>query len=316
MKVLFVTLLFILVPLSCMGSRWSSFQEPTLATNKDPDMYLVFETTEASQTIRIPTTGSNFYMVYWGDGDSEGVLNSTPPTHTYDDAGEYNVRITGDCTSFSFNNDIYAHFLKEVISIGHTGITSLVGAFYGCSNLISFSFGTTDTSTFTSFANMFTGCTNLVSVNLSGVDTGLINTLTQMFSGCSSLVSLDISWFNTSSVTNMSEMFKDCTSLQYVQSDNVDTSSVSNMDSMFQGCIVLRQSIAHFDVSGLTTAVTMFDGTKAPDYNRTLIWWSNQIVQSGVVIDFGSAKYQEITAKGVLTDAPNNWVISDGGIKL
>ena len=53
------------------------------------------------------------------------------------------------------------------------------------------------------------------------------------------------------------------------------------------------------------------------NYQALLVGWSAQTLQSGVVFSGGNSSYSgdtAIAAKGVLTNAPNNWVITDGGI--
>ena len=44
--------------------------------------------------------------------------------------------------------------------------------------------------------------------------------------------------------------------------------------------------------------------------------WSTRLVKPGVSISFGTAKYTSGSSAGraILTSAPNNWVIVDGGI--
>jgi hypothetical protein len=44
--------------------------------------------------------------------------------------------------------------------------------------------------------------------------------------------------------------------------------------------------------------------------------WSSRAVKTPVTINFGTAKYTSASTSGraILTGAPNNWAITDGGI--
>ncbi|NCC99614.1 MAG: T9SS type A sorting domain-containing protein [Bacteroidia bacterium] len=55
------------------------------------------------------------------------------------------------------------------------------------------------------------------------------------------------------------------------------------------------------------------------NYDALLTGWAAQTVQSGVTFSGGNSKYSAgaaATARGVLTDSPNNWTITDGGLNV
>jgi len=54
----------------------------------------------------------------------------------------------------------------------------------------------------------------------------------------------------------------------------------------------------------------------ATNLDAIYIKWSLQSVKPNIIISFGTAKYTIAGSAGrsVLTSAPNNWNISDGGI--
>ena len=91
------------------------------------------------------------------------------------------------------------------------------------------------------------------------------------------------------------------------------------MAVMFFNCDALTNvDVSGFDVSLLTDAASMFSssGFSDSDYDALLIAWSAQTLQPGVSFHAGNAQYSAgaaATARGVLTSAPNNWVITDGG---
>jgi hypothetical protein len=52
------------------------------------------------------------------------------------------------------------------------------------------------------------------------------------------------------------------------------------------------------------------------NYDALIIGWSAQTVQPSVPFHGGNSQYSAgaaTTARGVLTGAPNNWTITDGG---
>ena len=48
-------------------------------------------------------------------------------------------------------------------------------------------------------------------------------------------------------------------------------------------------------------------------YDACLVAWSALTLKPNVVAHFGDAKYTQSAARAILTSAPNNWTITDGG---
>jgi surface protein len=136
--------------------------------------------------------------------------------------------------------------------------------------------------------------------------------------------------WSTSNVTNMNAMF-------YIANDaignfnqninNWNTAKVTNMTDLFVNQKIFNQPINNWNVS----LVTVFDGTGVPngfmggktfnDYSTTnydalLIGWASRPVLANKAINFGTIKYTSaaVAARAVLTSAPNNWTIVDGGL--
>ena len=104
--------------------------------------------------------------------------------------------------------------------------------------------------------------------------------------------------WNTAKVTDMTAMFYNAASF----SQNLNSWNVSLVTS-FNSSTVLNETFA--DGIGLSTA----------DYNKLLEGWSSRPVLANKSISFGTTKYSAAAAteRAILTSAPNNWTIIDGG---
>jgi surface protein len=127
------------------------------------------------------------------------------------------------------------------------------------------------------------------------------------------------SW-NVSKVTNMSYMFSNTANFnQNIGSWN--TSAVTNMNAMFQSASAFNQSIGSWNVSNVTNFVNFMSSKTTETFSTTNLdaiynGWSSRPVKTPISISFGTAKYTAASSAGraILTGAPNNWVITDGGI--
>lgn len=106
---------------------------------------LEFTTTSASQQIKIGTrtysTSGGFtpnYVVDWGDGNSDTITSLTTPTHTYTNAGTYDVKISGTFTRFRFGASLSAterNALTDVKQWGNLTYETMEDAFKSCDGL-------------------------------------------------------------------------------------------------------------------------------------------------------------------------------------
>ena len=130
--------------------------------------------------------------------------------------------------------------------------------------------------------------------------------------------------WNTGAVTNMSSMFS-------YQKDfnqpigNWDLSKVTNISQMFRSLVVgvsaFNQPIGNWNISAVTNAATFmenktFNDYSTANYDALLIGWASRPVKPNLSINFGTIKRTAAAtaARAVLTGAPNNWTIVDGGI--
>jgi surface protein len=237
-----------------------------------------------------------------------------------------------------FNQNLSAWDVKSV--------TTMYGMFNGCilfnSNLSAWNVGMVQ-----NFNGMFNGCV-LFNQDLSLWNVSSALYTGQMFAGCSIFTS-DLSAWNVSNVTDMNNMFQDC----HVFNSNLSgwtTSAVTDMNYMFQNCYVFNSDLSTWDVSlttimshmfencymfnsdlsawnivSVTTGQTihssfymMFDGSSlsTTNYSALLNGWSLLTVNPDLSLGSGTIKYDlgAVAARLVLTDPPNNWTITDGGL--
>jgi surface protein len=110
--------------------------------------------------------------------------------------------------------------------------------------------------------------------------------------------------------------------------NNWNTIKVTNMTSMFSNQKAFNQLIDNWNVSLVTAfnQVTPFYGFmqgktfedySSDNYDALLIGWSSRPVQANRSINFGTIKYSSagVAARAILTSAPNNWTITDGGLE-
>ena len=149
------------------------------------DFVMLWRTTGASESITLPTRSGYTYnaTVDWGDGNTSTITSydDADITHTYASAGDYTVSISGTFPSFYFNNGGDKDKLIEVSNLGDTGWLAVNLAFYGCSNLIYFRAGHTDTSQVTNMGYMMYGWSSMTSPpDLSSFDTSQVTDMGNM----------------------------------------------------------------------------------------------------------------------------------------
>jgi surface protein len=130
--------------------------------------------------------------------------------------------------------------------------------------------------------------------------------------------------WNTSNVTNMSFVFYSYTTgVTTFNQDisNWDTSKVTNMDQMFRRVSAFNGNIGNWNVSLVGNfnnfmANRTFNEYSTSSYDALLIGWASRSVKPNISINFGTIKYTAAASasRAILTSAPNNWTIADGGL--
>ena len=310
-------------------------------------MQLKFTTTAASQSIALPFYGTVNCTVNWGDGTAAenfttaGDLTTTGDKwHTFATANTYTVSISGSLTQFG--SDSYkwtgVEYLTQVISFGEVGLTSLLGAFYSANNLTSVpvvlpatvsnlrvcfysntkasitNLDLWDVSHVTNMFGMFQSA-SAFNQNIGNWDVSSVTSFTQMFMGASAFNQNIGNWI-VGNVTNMASMFRSASAFNQ-NIGNWNVGNVTAMSSMFRGATAFNQPIGNWDVSKVTTMATMFNGVtlSTANYDAILTGWATQTVKSTVTFDGGNSKYScsAAASRAILTGAPKNWTITDGG---
>jgi len=206
-----------------------------------------------------------------------------------------------------------------------SNITYLNKVFEGCSSLENIDVSNWVFKNGTSMQNTFKDCSGLTSLDVGGWNFGNITSVLETFKGCVNLEELDVSNWDVSNCEAMYGTFYDCSNLTSLDVGGWDTSSVISFYNCFYNCSLLKNSFANFDISSVEAGGmnNMFrncdineEGTTA-NYDATLISWAAQAVNPNLVFNAGNSKYSAggggTAARAVLTGAPNNWTIYDGG---
>lgn len=204
----------------------------------------------------------------------------------------------------------------------------------------------------TNLSGFFQGCSKF-NQPLNFWDVSNVTNMSYMFGGNtyggSVLFNQNIGNWNMSKVTSISYMFAYCTNFNNGNSDTIKNWDVSkntsfqamfyiarrfnqpigswnmslatNLNYMLGQCDDFNQDIGNWNVSNVT-AFAYFLQSKtylnfsASNLDAIYIGWSSRSVKPNITIDFYTIK-RTITsdsAKVILQGAPNNWIITDGGI--
>ena len=229
-------------------------------------------------TLPLLLNGTYNFTVNWGDGIIQNITTWDSPlkTHTYSNAGNYYITISGTIKGWEF---LSSGDCKKITSISSWGPLDL---------------------NVTGSAGNFSGCSNLTTLPGSGGPTLPIN-CSSLFEGCSALIGGDRYYggvpyyaftnFNTSSVTNMGYMFSGCSSLVDGSMSSWNTSSVTNMTGMFQNAAVFNSNISSWNVSNVTNMSYMFAG--ATSFNQQITSWNTSNVSNMSSMFVGASSFNQ-----------------------
>ncbi|WP_428236046.1 BspA family leucine-rich repeat surface protein [Gracilimonas sp.] len=212
---------------------------------------------------------------------------------------------------------------QDVANVCTSLVTNMARLFVNNSNFNQ-DISTWDVSKVTNMYDMFYS-TNAFNGNIGSWDVSSVNNMGYMFSGASAF-NQDISAWDVSSVNDMVQMFGSAISFNQPIGD-WDVSNVVDMGGMFHNATSFDQNLGNWNISNVYSFYYDVHGDakfmvntnlSTQNYDSLLIGWANlDSLTSGLTIHFGDVQYSPaaIQARAKLTGAPNNWNISDGGLK-
>ena len=248
-----------------------------------PTFRSIWRTTSSNETIYLPleSTGTYSFNIDWGDGFTDTIFSYTSNSHTYTNAGNYTVAITGTIEGWNFYNVPGSELnLMEILEWGPLKLGNNTTYFYNCDNLVLT--GVTDVLNLvgtTNLSAMFTDCNSLTSVNNINLwDVSGVLNMGGMFEYTP--FNEDISNWNVSGVTNMNYMFNGTPFNQNI--GNWDVGNVQGMGGMFRDAASFNQDIGSWNVSNVQNMNEMFYGTSYFNNNGspTISAWTTSAVTS------------------------------------
>jgi surface protein len=276
---------------------------------------------------------------------SWNVSNVTQMSFMFNSASAFNQNISSWNVSSAINMSSmfgYAtNFNQNIGSWNVSGVTDMNGMFRNTS--FNQNIGSWNVSSVTNMSSMFNSNSSF-NQNLNSWNVSSVTNMGSMFSNASSFNG-DISSWNVSSVLTMAFMFRgalvfnqdisgwnvgNVTGMLYMfQSafafnQNIGSWNVSNvtdMQYMFLNATAFNQNIGNWNVSNVANFNFFMVGKNETTFSATNLdaiynGWSLLTLQPNLSINFGTAKYTAAGQSGrnILTGAPNNWSITDGGI--
>lgn len=240
-------------------------------------LLLSVTTSGSSETFTIPYQADiatdHQYVVDWGDETPAGFANQTDLSHTYTNAGTYNLVVIGTISHLTFaGNASSAAKITRVDQLGQLELTNLEGAFSGATSLTAFSVGSDPVqSAVQDISAMFSGASALTAVNLSGLSGSAVTSTASLFEGTTVLSNIDLRGFDASNVVNMQHMFKNTGASQIIFPVPEDggtagftSSGLTDMSGMFHGAnAVTELNLSGFNTSGVTSMAGVFMGANA-----------------------------------------------------
>lgn len=250
-------------PQSVMTSSWSrpaAWLPITPVSASEKRFVGLYGVTNDSQSyVALTASGSNGYIVNWGDGSTQVVATGNTASHAY---------VFSNLSAFTAFTHSSGEIMRQaVVTVVPSGSGTLTyfglnikypktGLQNSITNWLDVSVGS---------PNFASGRTLVISDATPTVihgrlesvhiqDLGSITDMAYMFNGCFKLRRCEISG-STSAVGNMTQMFLSCFALQFPPM--MDTSNVTNMANMFQACVSMV-GIPKYNTSKNTNFYYMF----------------------------------------------------------
>ncbi len=292
--------------------------------------------TSNSTSITIPTN-PNYTYSYNVDWNNDGVFDqfglTGNVTHDYGTAGIYQVAIQGNFPAIYFNNEGDKEKIISLDQWGDIQWKTMHRAFYGASNLgytatdapnLSF---VTDLSFMFTYAVSFDGdlsnwnvsnVTNMEALfaitpfnhDISNWNVSNVTNMAYLFD--SSYFNQDISNWNVANVSTMFGMFQDARTFNQDLS-NWTVDNVSTMAHMFLGAIVFNRDLGDWNITNVGNMSDMLtrSGMSIGNYDKTLIGWSSQNVQSNVSLGATNLFYCNSATERTSLINNHGWTINE-----
>ncbi len=275
-------------------------------------MTLIYETAYDGDSVEMCLNGDVNVTVDWGDGASEHITDYGFHSHTYANAGNHTVTISGELTGFGSNQH---QSLTKILSFGDIGLIDLTNA---CANSSVVEVPNELPASVVVLDYMFYNC-DTFNQNINSWDVSNVERMEGLFHGAEAFNQPLYSW-DVSNVIDMSSMFSGA--IAFNQDINSwDVSSVSTMEYMFYSAVAFNQNINSWNVSQVNDMRWMFWG--AENFNQNLDQWdvSNVSRMNGMLTDVSLSRanydalligWSSLNLKTYVTlDAGNN-TCSDG----
>ncbi len=238
-----------------VGESWGYF---SIATKEHGDFISVWDTTldgqSSYQQVALPLEegGSYNFNVNWGDGTSDTITqwDQAETVHTYAQAGEYQIVISGEIVGFNFSLASIADW-EKLIEVSHWGNLKFLTADSAFNEVSNFTFTGED------------------ALDLTGVtDISFMFSETVLFNGA-------VGNWDLSNVTAMRDLFSRTDSFSGDVS-RWDVSSVVDMEFAFGRAALFNSDLSAWNISNVPSMIGMLNYTSlsVENYSNTLIGWS------------------------------------------
>ncbi|TMU56819.1 BspA family leucine-rich repeat surface protein [Flagellimonas algicola] len=290
----------------------------TINVNDTSSFITTWKTDTAGETISFGDLQDEFYEcnIIWGDENDDSYDTyggTTPPSHVYEAAGTYTVKIRYGFSRLLMDNNPSATKLLSIDQWGAIEWQSFERAFEGCSNMVYNATDAPDLTGVADMSHMFDDAT-LFNGDISDWDVSSVSDMEWMFDQAVNF-NADISDWTVSGVTKMSGMFSGASEFNQDLSD-WDFSQVTDMSLMFNGATLFNQYLGSWDISAVNLMSNMLDnsGLSPENYDATLTGWANNANTPNNVTFGASGVYYCNGGMARATLEGKGWTIDDEGL--